>query len=152
MTRMQQDLLRRTSLAATEYNKLLLRMNQVTDHLLTAIERSNMRAAQNLLQARSDLCSKIDECGQSLGLLVQELYRNDSFDSTNARGLQTILDEAQANLGSLIRKQADSESALAAKIKECCSDLAALRQGRGLRDAYRKAAPEENARFLDSKL
>lgn len=130
--------------AAAKYESLLTRMDEITDLMIAALAASDTDSALKLLDARSDVCNEISACSQSLDSLMGRLESKDP-------GLEALLKQVYANLTRLSDKQRACEALMASRLNECRSELMALRQERGLNQAYLPVKRAKKAIFLDSK-
>lgn len=115
-----------------EYVDLLTGVEEVTDRLIDAARRSDIKEFDLLIQSRQ--------------LLLDEL-------SVSARQMGARSAEFQEMQERVLRKQAECEQLMVAGLRECRSGLMNLRKHRGIRSMYKMpVATIEPPRFLDRKL
>lgn len=122
--------------ALQSYEGLLSEIENTTSKLLLAIGSWNTDEVDRLLETRTDQCNKIGPFANISDSNIPE----------------ATVKQLKAKHESLIKQQAECESALSAGLEKCKADLLSLNQRRDLRDAYREPTDVRQARFLDSRL
>ena len=117
--------------AEAEYTKILDQIGTVSDELLEALKSNEGAKVDRLLESREELFR-----------MAREHSRPPDQGSSHSQELMRRLAE----------QQAQCERALDARILECREALTALRNGRGLKAAYRACGQVNSPRFMDSRL
>jgi len=140
--------------AASEYAKLLARLEELTDRLMDAIRRADMDRIASLLDARQSLCAALGDASSSLAQSLEASRGGAAkgFQQIDRESFRLAIGKAQNTRDSLLKKQIECEQLLAGRLDECKQLLTSLRRRQGLRKAYRRPASTAPARFLDSRL
>jgi len=175
-------MLAQATTVAIAYNDILQRMHDVTNQLKAASSDWNIDRVNSLMEARSNLCGKLDQCAKLLDILVpqiragirksppsaQQRHPEPVEGCTRANSIpeayqttdefDSIMERAQESLKALLIEQAECETIMSAGLRECEAELTALNQHRELKSTYRTAPHVKSgdlrmeARFLDSRL
>jgi hypothetical protein len=134
----------------SDYQGLLLQLDDATDQLLAASQSRDVEAIEKLIQTRSSLCDETAHCAHALESALEEIGPGD--DSVPGGELRAALERVETSQAALVVKQAECERTLSTGLRACRSELADLSRRRELPDAYSQMASKQDARFLDSRL
>jgi len=153
MTPAARDSTSRARAAASRYLSLLVELEKATDTVLSAAASGDAGRTGKLADVRWELCRKAGQAARELDSLISA-QAGDAGSPNPADGadLRAAIEEIHGRERSVMQKQAECESVLAAEVHKCKMALVALNQRRDLQEAYSDRGPRQDARFLDSKL
>lgn len=135
--------------AAMDYNSILLKLEESTDKVLSAIRSDEIEQLDTLIDNRGALCEQFKESARKL----EKSLNLAGFGKPNTEPkLNEIISSLNARQSQLLKEQIECETLLTSGLNQCKSEMISLSNSKGLKAAYQESAPARQARFIDSRL